>query len=584
MNAMARYGVVCSMAVGLWACGKTEDPTQPTLDLPAATCGGTDCTTDLAGARDALSAGDYARAFELYQCAETPEASFGAGLSRTILVLSGANTTALLGDFGQPPLAAGDVFGADGILSRAAARWDGQGSLSLSGALALELSFDRGQQRVPADPLLGGYSTFSAQDRSSPARAALTLEFAPEADGGPLVASGALLSVSFDCAATFPARTVHPALSWVSLTFDTAGMTHYCQLPYFSSAAGCQPDGGSVLVAQAAHAPDQPASYTLQNLLLGCSSDGGAAEQLIRVSGSVSAQSVGERVDTAGLHPMFGSDFSFAAQIPAERRMTDVIEHAGSAIFELEEAACYFARAGAGSGTVFTIPGVLLGGQDLPVSPGDARTLAGLWLLGAGLAQLTMAHGFDMPLNRLVCEGDACPTGRDFTDEINRTFASSFHPERFPVAQRLVGEGLAQLDGGIASLDESSLFVKNALSAAGLGMLLDLVRASRQSLESGEIGLPHVAPQLQVDLRAFFGKPRNPRSLGIRPLSYEEVCDVDFCSSTTELDPAFLDAYFKGSTDVVWEGGDYEWVDDAAVSDATDEIVRNLNRHFVLGN
>jgi hypothetical protein len=583
MNAMARSGLACAMAVGLLACGKTENSSEPTPDPPAATCGGTGCTTDLARARDALSAGDYARALELYQCAETAEAAFGAGLSRTVLVLSGENAGALLGDFGQPPLAAADVFGATGILSRAAARWEGQGSLTLSGALALELSFDRGQQRMPLDPSLGGYSIFSMQDLSSAAGAELSLEFAPEADGGPLVASGSVLGVSFDCAATFPARTVHPALSWVSLTFDAAGMPHYCQLPYFSSAAGCQPDGGSVLVAAAPHAPDQPASYTLQNLLLACSTDG-ATEQLIRVSGTVSAQSVGERVDTSGLHPMFGADFSLAAQISAERRVTDVIEHAGLAISELEEAACYFARAGAGSGTVFTIPGVLFGGQDLPVSHADARTLAGLWLLGAGLAQLTMAHGFDMPLNRVVCEGDACPTGREFTDEVNRTFASAFHPEHFRVAQRLVGEGLAQLDGGISSLDQSSLFVKNSISTAGLTMLLDLVRAGRQSLESGNIGLPHVAPQVHFDLRNFFGKPKNPRSIGVPPLSHEEVCDVDYCTSTTELAPTFLDAYFEGSTDVVWEGSDYEWSDDAAVSDAIEEIVRNLNRHFVFDN
>jgi hypothetical protein len=381
-------------------------------------------------------------------------------------------------------------------------------------------------------------------------------------------------------------------LSYIDLSFEHAGVLQRCDIPYVVGADRCEPDGGSILVNAAPASPGQEARYTFQNLLLNCYAEGPdgepGTEYLVRVSGSVSALAVTERLDTTGLHPMFG-DTASLSQIPADRTVTDFVQHAGAAATELEEAACYYARAGQGAGTVFSMPGVLFGGADLPATQGDSQVLAGLALLGAAAAHLSLAHDVDMPLDDVLCDEDdppltGCPSDSQLVATFNGAVASAFRPEHFAIAERLTSEGLSLLDAGLSSLDANSLFVKNSVSAPGLDMLADVVRAARQSLESGDTALPHVSPAILFDLHQFFAEPRNPRSFGTGPLLHEEQCDADVCSSSIELAPAFLDQYFAGTIDAEWEGTEYTSTNEDAIEDAGREMSRSFGSRFVLGN
>jgi len=571
------------------------DPSKPG-PLTTSTCGRPQCTADIPAARSALDAGDYARAFEFYQCANTAEAAFGAGLTRTLLILEGANAAAVLADFGEGPLPATDIFGGSGLLSREAARWQGQGKLLVSGAVALEVELNRAQQRIPADTAADGFGRFRAEDWQSPQQAELSISLGyPSPTSEPLV-SGATLGVSFNCAGTFPTRTADARLSSVSFSFDQAGVQQRCSLPYFSAGDSCEADGGSVLVKLLAASPGQQASYTLQNLLLSCSPDVEQAassvepaseppKYLVRLNGDVSALGVSEERDTTGLHPVLAGDFVLD-HIPPNKTGTDLIQHSGAAAAELEEAACFFARAGQASGNVFTIPSVLFGGSDSPVSGGDSQVLAGLALLGAATAELFLAHDLSMPLGQMFCDSDVSPTpcltDPEYVSAFNQAIATGFYPERFATSKRLMGEALPLLDSGMAKLDGSSLLVRNEISSRGLGMLREVVRAVHSSFASST-EFPHVTPAVALNLGAFFGNPRNPRNMSAPMLRHVEECDLDVCTSNTEMAPAFRDEYFKGSIEADWEA-DHEFADDDAVADATREMARNAGGLFLGGN
>jgi hypothetical protein len=346
----------------------------------------------------------------------------------------------------------------------------------------------------------------------------------------------------------------------------------------------------------------QEASYMLKNVLLSCTPDTESAapgvepvaplEYLIRVNGTASAVAVSQTLDTTGLHPMFGEDFVWD-HTPSDRTGTDLVQHAGAAASELEEAACFFARAGQGSGMVYTMPGVLFGGSDLPISKGDSQILAGAALLSAAAAQLALAHDIDMPLAQLICDSDsscpgdsscepatACLSDPEYVDTFNQAFGSAFHAERFANAERLTSEALPLLDAGISNLDASSLLVKNDVSSAGLQMLQDVVQAARTSLESQPTPLPHVTPEIIFNLGAFFADPRGVKSAAAPLLRYVEECDLDVCTSTTEIDPAFRDEYFAGTLEADWDA-EHEFVDADAVEDATQEMSRNVGSLFV---
>ena len=346
-----------------------------------------------------------------------------------------------------------------------------------------------------------------------------------------------------------------------------------------------------MLVNSAPTVPGEPASYTLQNLLLTCNPPSDAAtpdveppSYLVRVSGTVSATGVSYTLDTTGLHPVFGSDYVLN-RIPADKTGTDLIQHTGAAAGELEEVACFFAHAAQGAGTIFTIPGVLLGGGDLPITKGDAQLLAGGALTLAAGSKLALAHDLAMPLNQLICDEEGattpCPTDQEYVDLFNQGLAAGFRPEGFADAKALLAEALPMLDAGLTNVDATSLFVKNPTSSQGYGILREVVVALNQSLYSGTT-LPHITPEIMVNLGAFFANPRNPTSLSVQPLQYTEECDVDFCTYSTGLASGFLDEYFAGSIEADWDG-EHVWDNEDALTDATEEASLSVSRHFALG-
>jgi hypothetical protein len=84
----------------------------------------------------------------------------------------------------------------------------------------------------------------------------------------------------------------------------------------------------------------------------------------------------------------------------------------------------------------------------------------------------------------------------------------------------------------------------------------DIVQALAPSFESGSVELPHLAPSLPVDLKAFFAAPRSPKDVSAPLLLWEEVCEDDYCSWSTEANPDFFEQYFSDSIDADWQDGD----------------------------
>jgi hypothetical protein len=542
------------------------------------------CTTDLGAARTALTAGDYQAAFDLYKCADTPEAAFGAGLTRALLAFEGRHADALLATFGEPPLPATDVFGADGVLGRSAARWNGNGNLAFTGALQVTIPFDRAMHEV-SDDVAYSVGTVRAEDRTSAAHASFSLSLNADPTAGPIV-NGTVLAVTNQCNTTFSSTNLDPRLGWLDLEVEVGGTSYYCEFPYSLEASQCQPDGGSIVVTEAATAPGEPAAYQFENLLLQCYSSGesGSLPPVFpRVSGSLSATAVSERLDTAGLHPLFGADHSL--RVPVGTVLTDALRHGGSAAAELEDAACFFKLAGQGSGNVYTVPGVLFGGADVPLSKGDAEIVAAAALFGAAAGHFAWVHDIDMPLGDLICDSDdgSCPTDAEFVTRFNATFASGFHPDRLLVVERLATESLELLERGIADLDATSLLVRNGVSAAGLDAARNLVQAALSSARSGRVTLSRFTPPIDVNFKAYFEEPRDPKQSGAF-LFYEEECEAGSdpleCYSETYIDPVFLERYFEGRIDADFEGS-YEWVDGTAFSDAMEEVGNNMSRHAI---
>jgi hypothetical protein len=554
--------------------GSTDDPP------PLRTTCGTSCKTDLDEARAALERDDFAGAFELYQCADTPEASFGAGLTRLLLTLEGQNADALMADYGEPPFSAKDVFGSQGIISRALERYNGSGELELTGFQNVTLEYKQLQFALDADLPGTGSGQLDALDATSTPMADVYLSWFVPSSAAPLTA-GERMPMTFNCTGSSSARTGDSRLSWIDVDFESDGVRYNCNLPYTLPAAQCETDGGALVVNAVAARAGDLSSVTLDHVLFTCdaqdpetgetipaSTTDPEAVLIARISGTLSAQAVDEELDTSDLHPLLSDDASFSAdQVPADRTVTNVVQHAAAVAMELEEAACFFQKAAKGSGTIATIPGTLYGGTDMPVSRGDTEVLASFTLLGAAAGRLASAFDIDMPLRDLVCHSDdgdgeadpGCPSYEAKTNAFNAAFGSGFRPEAFAPAKALLDVALPLLDHGMGQLDDQSLLVNDATSGPGLMVLRDIVQALGTSLESGSVDLPHLSPPLPVDLAAFFSAPRSPKDVTAPLLIWEETCDDIECSSSTEANPDFFEQYFSGSIDADWQDGEYEF-------------------------
>jgi hypothetical protein len=97
-TALVSTGLLAASIGGFVSCKGETTERDPVL--PDATSCGADCQTDLGAARAELEAGNFQAAFDLYQCADTPEAAFGAGLTRFLIAFEGPNADALMADLG----------------------------------------------------------------------------------------------------------------------------------------------------------------------------------------------------------------------------------------------------------------------------------------------------------------------------------------------------------------------------------------------------------------------------------------------------------------------------------------------------
>lgn len=556
---------------------------------------GRSCTTDLAAARAALTNDDYQKAFDLYQCADSPEAAFGAGLTRTLLALQSTSAESLLADFGQPPLSATDFVGSNGLLSRVMRRFNGSGDITVTGAQNLELMFDRVRYALGADTPGTGfgrlYGTASQWDAS------LSVSFWSGTAPAPLV-TGERIAISYTCGTSYPTRVTDGQLDWVDLSFDLGQETYWCSLPYSFTATDCQADGGSVVIDAAPVAAGDAVALTLENVLLSCTVDDGTdaaptavpttPSLWVRVSGGFSATAVTSEIDTTGLHPMFGDEgLNLPEDIPRDRTVTDLVAHASGMAAELEEAACFFRIAAEGSGEVFTLPGSLYGAQDMPVSKGDTQVLAAFAMLAAAAGRAGAAYEIDMPLFQLFCDTDPeasddsadCPAHADTVSAFNAAFGATFHEDRFASARGLVAEALPLLEQGLGNLDETSLLVRNSASGPGLDLMRPVIQALNQSLDAGPVALPNVSPSLPVDVGALFESPKSPQDVEAPFLLYEQTCDGVTCYEETNLNVAFFEQYFAESIQADWDG-EYTFSDENAVEATFEEFARSLSRYL----
>ncbi|MBN2195979.1 MAG: hypothetical protein JW751_24390 [Polyangiaceae bacterium] len=208
------------------------------------TCGA-DCAADLTVARAALEASDYAGAFAQYRCADSREAAFGAGLTRMLTLLEEPAATQLMAHLGLAPLVATDLLGPDSIVSRLNRRWDGEGTLAVSGALTATLPFDRAQLEV------GEWPCLEAVNWTSHAEADLYVEFTEPA----ALTAGSSFSITFDCAATSPSRQVVSGLSYLEWRWGPIGHSNDKRaLEQRRSPGGllARPLGGGCLAARTA--------------------------------------------------------------------------------------------------------------------------------------------------------------------------------------------------------------------------------------------------------------------------------------------------------------------------------------------
>lgn len=577
---------------------------------------GSDCSTDLTAARISLEKADFQGAYEQYKCADSAEAAFGAGLTRFLTAFESEVAAKLLDDLGLPPLSVSDLLGPDSLLDRLSARWSGNGHLSITGAVELEVDLAKAIQEVDDEDPPYMYYDFEARDFASGHEVELELSF-DDAYIQRLPADGVMVR-QFDCQTGSRIGQSRELLDNLDLNFKQGDSRYQCRRPYQLAPEDCVADGGSMTVISPGTSIGAPVEYRLNQLLLECheseddvsySTPIGPTTSyprypLVRVSGSITTTTVREKLDVSDLHPLLDLDGAYPFnQARSDRTLTDLLQGAAGITADLALASCYFNRAAEKGGSLGSIPGALYGGKSMDVTAGDARVLSGVMALAAGAGQVLAAYDVNVPLDMLLCQdhdeyddetsicfsGEDCVPSRDpspgqcpdkglLAERFNQGFSKSVNKNRFTTARPLFEISLQRVEQGIRELDETSLLVSNGITLPGLGQLRDTIGAGLISLDNGMTSLPYVTPSLYFDLDHFFDSPPSREGIAIDPILYERECDEYECWSDTELSPDFLDAFFEGTLDVKWSNGDYEWTDSEVLEDGAEEILRNIMR------
>jgi hypothetical protein len=551
-----------------------------TVEATVTSCGG-GCSADVRAGHASLREGKMLEAWNAFKCADTPEAAFGAGIARVLGVLESDAGDAVMADFGLAPLPASDVFGPSGLLARQAARWNGDAQLTIAGGLSLQI--DSGH--VTADDYELEVSIYDG-----PRNARFSI------DTDLTLAPGTVIAPQYNCAAA-GGRT-QGVFPYVHLTVrggDDGDI--FCQLPFALPAAVCTPDGGSLQVVANGARPGDRVAYELSELLLDCSqailsddpnqSDVERPLAPVRVSGRFEAQVVLE-VDTSGLHRIFQDDDGLLlSSVPAKVTSSTLMNHAAAVAGEIASARCYFAKAAEGSGTVFTLPGAVYGGQDVALGPGDARMLAAASGAAAAAIELATSYEFGLSTEQLACWLDdgldavaKCGTSSEFVAALNRfaRTAETRH-DRLGAARALLEVALDDFETGVAQLDENSALVRDQVSAPGWDLALELARAAQGSL-AGRTAIPHIWPVAHLDLKSFFASPPDPRAMSQPLLALSEDCGEggiaqQDCTREIDLEIEYLDAFFAPHSDFDWEG-EYEWQGGDEIETALEQIGAQL--------
>jgi hypothetical protein len=552
---------------------------EQAVQAAVAQCGG-DCSADVASGRASLIAGNMQEAFAAYLCADTPEAAFGAGISKLLGVIESRAADRVLDDLGFPRFAASSLFGSSGVLARIAARWNGEAQLSVRGAIEIEIS----SQEVMADE-------WDISTRGSDDGRRIWLTVATDQSFPP----GTNLELRYDCANQGRPLGVAPSM-WFEVT--DKGRDYQCSLPNWYSSAACQPEGGALRVIDLGTEPGAHVELELSDVRFECREyaddnvDAEPTRSTVTVSGRIAA-TVSRDVDASDLHPLFGEnvDDAILSAVGSKVPLTTLMNHAAGLAGEVAAARCFFDKAALGSGKVFELPGDVFAGGDLALSGGDAKLLGAFSALGAAMLELGTAYETKLPLRQLLCwvadnldERADCPKASSFVASLNDAWrGGSVRHDRFAAARSLLAMGARDFEQGVSRLDETSAFVANAVSMPAWSHLADVARAIQRSLDTGSTAFPGVTPGVHFDLAAFFASPPRLSAIATPLATYSEDCE-DFgegpeCYREVELDPAYLEAFFD-ATDIDWDG-DYEWLAEDDVSTALEEVILHLDTGLI---
>jgi hypothetical protein len=549
-----------------------RDPAVAAADAKAALASCTKtCSANVSAGRVALAEGDVAGALEAYECANTPEAAFGAGLATLLNTFESERMDRVLADFGFEHFPASDVVGPSGWLSRTAERWQGSGMLTLSGDISGEIAITAALVEEPYDPAFDpGYLNASGRGDG--------LHVDIELDSYARLGERMPRSLLYDCTSAAGPASLVTELPFIYLTLedDSTDTSYECQIPFSRDSTFCQQELGSIEVLAAGTQLGEEVTIAFQDAGLSCfafegPSNGAARE--VMLTGTVTAMVSGE-IDPSGLHELLQGDIDYSlARIPAKTTVNALLAHGTALTEDLAQAACLFEHAAEGDGDVFSVPSGLLGGADIALTAADAKLLGALAAAGAGMLQLGGAYASEVSLRDVACmlsEGDdesgACGKTADHVAAVNAAIENAgVRRDRLAASRAFLLEGLARFRQAVPSMDDSSLFPRNARSASGLDAMSTIAEALERSLDEGEAVLPFVSPGIVLSLRELFTNPPAPNSINLTAFLYEEDCDDFDCYSRLELSTSFcsllwapLGVDFDGDYDTSSEGDQIE--------------------------
>ncbi len=493
-----------------------KERAEPPINIQTS-CVSTACTADVAAGRAALERGDFAAARTAFECGDTREAAFGAGLATLITALETPSATQVLADLGLPPFPARDLVGPSGIFSLHASRWKGSGMIQMSdaGGTMVPLVFERGQQLVDM-------STY-VRMRSTTALTSLSLQFGAT----PLNAG---MTLPLGCQTT-------GFLPYLSVFTDELS----CTTP-----TTCSTDAGSITIEAAGKVVGEKSEYVLHAVKLSCTPRivASLSPTTYFAEGKLTTVLAPSSIDDAGLHPLLAGDEPFAS-IPPTTTLAQVAADAQGLSETLDRCACYFKAAGVGGqGRIFEIPATLFGGTTIPVTAADAKLLAGSAESVTGALQILRAYEFPMLLSGLLCGGSVrCLSDQAATERFNGGLGRLVSPEFVTGARDRFIDASALGAQGFAELSAESIILRTADTAAALDRVRDYVQWAHDSLSGQNPAIPQVTPALQIDLAAPLASPPDPSQIPYKPLAYDtDVVVVD----------AFMRAAFPAWSQLQW--------------------------------